>query len=103
MSDSNDRLRGKGISRSDIHTALAFVHLDDRGDRSFSFCRNPGADQMLKAQDLPFDLIGNGRIFHFGSISMTDEPARLATIEALRFARKCNVVSVHSFIFRHSG
>ncbi len=71
-------------------TTLAFVHLNPDGDRSFSFYRNPGADQLLTADDLDYDLLKQARIFHFGSISMTDEPARSATLAAVKFAKQQN-------------
>ena len=32
------------IMCTEANTTLAFVHLDEKGDRSFSFYRNPGAD-----------------------------------------------------------
>jgi sugar/nucleoside kinase (ribokinase family) len=65
------------------HTTLAFVHLNEQGDRSFSFYRNPGADIMLTPADIPSDLIDQTRIFHFGSVSMTADPARSATLAAV--------------------
>ena len=69
------------------HTTLAFVHLNDRGDRSFSFYRNPGADIMLTPADIPSDLIRQSRVFHFGSVSMTADPARSAILAAVSLAR----------------
>ncbi|WP_047983540.1 carbohydrate kinase family protein [Ornithinibacillus californiensis] len=77
----------EGIVYSEVNTTLAFVHIDDHGERSFSFYRNPGADMMLAKEDINFDIIANSRIFHVGSLSMTDEPSRTATIEALEYAK----------------
>lgn len=71
----------------EVHTTLAFVHLDASGDRSFSFYRNPGADMMLSPEQIPEDLLQNGHIFHFGSVSMSSEPARSATLYALERAK----------------
>lgn len=80
---------GRGLRFShDINTTLAFVQLNEHGDRSFSFYRKPGADTTLAQEDLDFQLIDNAKIFHFGSLSMTDEPARSATRAALEYARK---------------
>lgn len=76
------------ITDENIHTTLAFVHLDEKGDRSFSFCRNPGADMMLTEQDLNLSLLQNTRIFHFGTLSMTDNPARAATKKAVTAAKQ---------------
>jgi fructokinase len=68
-------------------TTLAFVHLSARGDRSFSFYRNPGADLLLQADEVRLDLIDTCRIFHFGAVSLTGEPARSATLAAVHHAR----------------
>ena len=71
-----------------VHTTLAFVCLDETGDRSFSFYRDPGADLMLSPADLPAPLFRESHIFHFGSLSMTAEPARSATLAALSLAKQ---------------
>jgi len=68
-------------------TTLAFVHLDAQGDRSFSFYRRPGADTMLRIQEVDTTLIDETRIFHFGSLSLTDEPARRATLATAASAK----------------
>ncbi len=70
-----------------VHTTLAFVKTFPNGDRDFSFYRNPGADMMLRAEDLPEELISRARIFHFGTLSLTHEPVRSATQKALELAR----------------
>lgn len=75
------------VFSKDINTTLAFVHLDDKGDRSFSFYRKPGADMTLNSEEVDLNLIEQCRIFHFGSISMTDEPSKGATIKAVEFAK----------------
>ena len=68
-------------------TTLAFVHLDAQGDRSFSFYRNQSADIMLDKSKINYELINNTRLFHFGTVSMTAEPARTATLTAVQYAR----------------
>lgn len=73
---------------SDVPTTLAFVHTQPGGDREFSFYRNPGADQMLRAEELDLDKIARAKIFHFCTLSTTDEPVRSATYSAVSFARK---------------
>ena len=70
-----------------VRTTLAFVRNDENGDRDFSFYRNPGADMMLTKEELPMNIITGARVFHFGTLSMTHEPARLATQEAVFAAR----------------
>lgn len=77
----------EGLIMTDTcHTTLAFVHLSESGDRSFSFYRKPGADVLLTAEEVSDQLIDDCLIFHFGSVSMTDEPARTATLAAVRYA-----------------
>lgn len=81
-----------GIVYSNVNTTLAFVHIDELGDRSFSFYRQPGADMMLAKEDIDLRLISNSRILHVGSISMTHEPSREATLTAVKYAKRNNVV-----------
>ncbi|MCF0187178.1 MAG: carbohydrate kinase [Bacteroidaceae bacterium] len=75
-----------------VHTTLAFVHSFPDGDREFSFYRNPGADMMLSADEVTEELITAGRIFHFGTLSMTDEVAEAATVKALKIAKENNMI-----------
>lgn len=71
-----------------VHTTLAVVHTLPGGDRDFSFYRNPGADMMLTKEDLPLELIRDCRIFHFGTLSMTHEGVREATLSAIQTAKE---------------
>ncbi|CAN7605466.1 carbohydrate kinase family protein [Paenibacillus sp. LjRoot56] len=75
------------VETDEAHTTMAFVQLDADGDRSFHFARHPGADQLLRADELNHAMLGETRIFHFGSISMTAEPAYTATLKAVQFAK----------------
>ena len=68
-------------------TTLAIVQLDAAGNRSFSFYRDRTADVMLSEQELPFAALADTEILHFGSLSLTAEPARSATFAAVRAAR----------------
>lgn len=72
----------------EVHTTLALVHTFPDGDRDFSFYRNPGADMMLTADEVPEELIADTRIFHFGTLSMTHEGIREATKKALKLAKE---------------
>ena len=71
----------------ETRTTLAFVKTFGNGDRDFSFYRNPGADMMLREDELPLDEIAQSRVFHFGTLSMTHEGARRATVKAVEHAR----------------
>ena len=72
-------------------TTLAFVSLEN-GERSFSFARKPGADTQLRTEEIREDLLKESFIFHFGSLSLTDEPARSATIYAAQQAKAAGTV-----------
>ncbi|SOC08007.1 carbohydrate kinase family protein [Pseudobutyrivibrio ruminis] len=72
----------------DVRTTLAFVETFPDGDRDFSFYRNPGADMMLRKDEVDTELIKNTKVFHFGTLSMTHELPREATIFALEEAKK---------------
>lgn len=93
-----DVLEKAGIDHSglvtdpNVRTTLAFVKTFEDGDRDFSFYRNPGADMMLSKEDVDTALIKKARIFHFGTLSMTDEPARQATLFAVNEAKKGGAV-----------
>ena len=71
-----------------VHTTLAVVHTLPGGDRDFSFYRNPGADMMLTEEELPLEIIEDCRIFHFGTLSMTHEGVRKATLKAIEVAKE---------------
>ncbi|MDD5955191.1 MAG: carbohydrate kinase, partial [Firmicutes bacterium] len=71
-----------------IPTTLAFVKTLPGGDRDFSFYRKPGADMMLTESELPEETIANARIFHFGTLSMTHEGVRAATVKAVGLAKE---------------
>ena len=77
-----------GLLKDDkVHTTLALVHTYPDGDRDFSFYRNPGADMMLTADDVPTDRIAASRIFHFGTLSMTSDCAAEATARGIAAAK----------------
>lgn len=75
------------VMTDEAPTTLAFVHIDEQSDRSFHFYRNPGADTMLRETDINEELVGQARLFHFGSLSLTHEPARSATRKAVEIAK----------------
>ncbi len=87
---------------NDYFTTLAFVDVKEDGEREFSFARKHGADKMLANSDIPLDLISQSRIFHFGSVSLTDEPARSATIFAAEKAREAGATVAYDPNYRAS-
>lgn len=77
---------------NEVGTTLAFVHTTQDGDRSFSFYRKPGADMMLNESEIREDIIKKAKIFHFGTLSMTDEGVKKATEKALKIAKDNNLL-----------
>ncbi|MCR5150886.1 MAG: carbohydrate kinase [Clostridiales bacterium] len=75
------------ILDKEAHTTLAFVQTFPNGDRDFSFYRDPGADMLLREDELPAEKLQNTRIFHFGTLSMTHEGVRAATKKAVAMAK----------------
>ena len=83
----------RGLMRDrEIPTTLAVVHTFPNGDRDFSFYRKPGADIMLRPEELDEDLLTGCRIFHFGTLSLTDEPCRAATEKAVKLAKEAGAL-----------
>lgn len=79
----------KGIVVDDtVFTTLAFVTRNEAGERSFSFARKPGADTCLRFEELELTLIDGAKVFHFGTLSLTDEPARTCTQKTVAYARE---------------
>ena len=84
----NAGVDASGVIRDpDVFTTLAFVSLDETGDRSFSFARKPGADTRLCETEVAAAMPERFRALHFGSLSFTDEPARSAVKAAVKTAR----------------
>lgn len=69
-------------------TALAFVSVEASGERSFAFYRLPSADMLMTPAQLNHAIISQCRIFHFGSITLIDEPVRSTTLHAIKIARE---------------
>ena len=70
-----------------VFTTMAFVSLDESGNRDFSFARKPGADTCLKPEEVNETLLRSTKVFHFGTLSLTDEPAAAATRKAIETAK----------------
>lgn len=93
-----DAVKEQGIDTTgvryddNVHTTLAFVQTAADGDRDFSFYRNPGADMMLTADEVDLSLVRNAKIFHFGSLSMTDKICENATKHAIAAAKEAGVL-----------
>ncbi len=80
------------LADKQVHTTLAFVQTAPDGDRDFSFYRGPGADMMLTPEEVSETYVADARIFHFGTLSLTDEPVRAATVKAAALARRAGAI-----------
>jgi len=76
----------------EARTGLAFIAMPDENTSEFLFYRNPGADMRLRADELEHQLLQKTRAFHFGSVSLVQEPSRSATMEAMRIARQAGAL-----------
>ena len=56
-----------------------FVEVSETGERTFSFARKPGADTRLSFEEIDLAMIDEASVFHFGTLSLTDDPVRTAT------------------------
>lgn len=80
----------EGIVTDRTGTTIAFVFVDETGERRFEFRR--GADANLRPSEVSRKKLAECRLFHFGSISMIREPSRSATLKAVEIARKGNAI-----------
>ncbi|MFC0559214.1 PfkB family carbohydrate kinase [Halalkalibacter alkalisediminis] len=93
-----ETLRDKGveveclIQTKEAKTALAFVSLQNNGERDFMFYREPSADMLLEQKDLKAEWFEEAEVYHFGSISLIDHPVREATMEGIKLATEHNMV-----------
>jgi fructokinase len=84
----------------EARTTMAIIAMPDENSAEFVFYRNPGADQRLESNELDLSLLKNTKIFHFNSVSQSDEPCRSATIEAARIAREAGALISYDLNFR---
>lgn len=91
--DLRDVLVRNGVDVSGLFTTAealttqACVSVAPSGERSFSFYRNPGADTLLTPELASGALRSDVKILHIGSVSLTADPARSATLAAAEHAR----------------
>lgn len=103
-----DTLKGNKVNcdslifDKDFFTTLAFVDVNEDGEREFSFARKHGADKMLCTEDIPVEKITESKIFHFGSVSLTDEPSRSATLFAAGTAKENGITVAYDPNYRAS-
>lgn len=87
LAENNVDVRGISYSQS-ARTALAFVAVEASGERSFAFYRAPSADMLMTSDQLNLNLLHDSTIFHFGSITLIDDPVKTTTLDAVQIARE---------------
>lgn len=83
-------------------TTLAFVDLNEHGERSFSFARKPGADTQMQSSEMNLDVIEDCKIFHVGSLSLTDSPSKEATFYGIEKAKAAGAIISYDPNYRAS-
>jgi len=91
----------KGLILSkDFNTTFTFVELSPDGDRNFGFIRKHGADKELTIDEVDLSILSGARLFHFGGVSLTEEPARSATLHTAGEAKKRGLLISYDPNFR---
>ena len=90
------------VTDTTSRTTMAVVALDAQGERNFSFYRDPSADVNLSAEETSPEFLEKTRFLHFGSVSLTAEPARSATLYAARTAKAQGAVISYDPNYRAS-
>ena len=80
------------VVTDDAFTTLAFVTLDETGDREFSFARKPGADILLDFDEIDLSILDSADVLHISSVGMTDEPSRTALRKLAEYAKSRGVL-----------
>lgn len=83
-------------------TTMAFIALPDPHHAEFVFYRNPGADIRLRPDELDRGLLQQAAVLHFGSVSLSVEPSRSATLAAVRLAREAGALISFDVNYRPS-
>ena len=81
-------------------TTMAVVSVDESGERDFSFYRSANADVMLCREDISDEALKQANIVHFGSVSLTADPSRTATLDAVRRAKALGAVITYDPNYR---
>ena len=83
-------------------TALAFVLLDDAGDRSFCFYRNDTADLLFEQDQVEESWFDGGAILHFCSNTLTGTDIARATEHVVTTARNAGAIISFDVNLRHN-
>lgn len=101
-------LRQEGVETCGVRldgaarTTMAVIALPDPHHAEFVFYRNPGADQRLQPEELDEALLRSARALHIGSLSLTEEPSRSATVAAVNIAKAAGALISFDVNYRPS-
>ncbi|WP_148862137.1 carbohydrate kinase family protein [Marinobacter fonticola] len=101
-------MRGYGVDTSpllqtdDALTALAFVSLDDKGERSFAFYRHGSADLLYRVEHCPPGIFSRPAIFHSGSNTLTEPDIHFTTLALMQKARQAGCLVSFDVNYRHN-
>jgi len=101
LKEQGVNVRGMRVDAK-ARTTLAFIAKPDENTAEFAFYRNPGADLMLRKDELDMEMLKHVRALHIGSLSLVDEPAKSATFEAVRLARQAGALISFDVNYRPS-
>ncbi|MGL4854495.1 MAG: carbohydrate kinase family protein [Lentisphaeria bacterium] len=103
-----DSLKAYGVDTSlcPIHptakTPLAFVFLDNDGERSFEFYRDRSADLEITTNQVTADWFNETAIFHCCSNTLTNPNIATTTIEIMQKASQAGAVLTFDVNLRHN-
>lgn len=98
--DESGVATGGCVRTEEAKTGLAFIAVDEAGERKFQFYRDPSADMLLEESDIDADWIQQARIVHVGSVTQLLPQAHAATVRALQIAREHGVITSFDVNFR---
>lgn len=101
LNDNNVDTTGVSVD-NEIPTTLAVVSLDENWERSFAFYRKPGADIMLEQHEVNQRILHEPNIFHFGSVSLTDDPCRSTVLTCAKYCKSIGKIISYDPNYRES-
>lgn len=73
-------------------TTIAFVATRLDGKKDICFYRNPGADALFPVEAATHEVLSKAKVFHCGSLSLSENPCRDAQFQLARLAREAGVL-----------
>jgi fructokinase len=80
------------LQSKEARTTIAFVATRGDGKKDICFYRNPGADALFPVEAVTPALFDGAKVFHCGSVSLSENPCRDAQFAAAKLARESGVL-----------